>query len=267
MRNIDKYKEDIDKLCTTGKRLMICMHFETSPVEAEKAYKANLGDKYEEFKNKLPNFKLKYQSWYSEAKVLIKQLLPDRFEDFVKAYEKPRGRKSAEYGNYVIEDYLIGLTVTRSLGNAVVGPKAAVPVFRQQLSILESVNARFESSLFNIEQLVQADLFDSEIELAKQLSKNKLFRAAGVICGVVLEKHLKQVCNDHAIKITKSKPAINDLNELLKKEGVIDTGNWRYMQRLGDLRNLCSHNGEREPNKDDLDDLINGVDKIIKTVF
>ncbi|WON93645.1 HEPN domain-containing protein [Sphingobacterium sp. UGAL515B_05] len=267
MRNIDKYIEDIDKLCATGKRLMMSMYFETTPIEAEKAYRVRLGDKYEEVKKKMPSFKFKYQEWYSESKVLIKQLLPDRFEDFVKAYEKPRLRKNVEYGNYVIEDYLIGLSVTKATGDVKVGPSAAVPVFQQQLSILESVKARFESRLFNIEQLVQADLFDSEVEVAKQLSKNKLYRAAGVICGVVLEKHLKQVCIDHTIKVAKSKPTINDLNELLKKEDVIDTGTWRNIQRLGDLRNLCSHNGEREPNNNDLEDLINGVERIIKKVF
>ncbi|MBD1421990.1 hypothetical protein [Sphingobacterium chuzhouense] len=74
MRNIDKYKEDIDKLCKIGKRLMMSMHFETTPIEAEKAYRGSYGDMYEEIKKNLPNFKLVYQEWYSEAKVLIKQL-------------------------------------------------------------------------------------------------------------------------------------------------------------------------------------------------
>lgn len=130
MRNIDKYKEDIEKLCTLGKKLIVSMQFEINPKEVEKAYKENLGDKYEEFRKKIPSFKLKYQEWYSEAKVLIKQLLPDRLEDFVKAYEKPKGRKSADYGSYVIEDYLIGLRVTKSFGDLIVDTSAALPVFQ-----------------------------------------------------------------------------------------------------------------------------------------
>ena len=267
MRNIDKFKEDIDRLYETGNKLLHAMYLKQSPVEAKKSLKNLLHDKLDDYLKKLPNFELKYQSWYTESKILIKQLLPDRFEDFVKAYEKPKGRKSADYDSYVIEDYLKGLRITKSYGDLIVDPSAALPVFQQQLAILESVKSRYESSLFNIEQLVQADLFDSEIEVAKQLSKNKFYRASGVICGVILEKHLKQVCMDHSVKVSKTKPVINDLNELLKKENIIDTGNWRNIQRLGYLRNLCSHNGEREPNKDDLDDLINGVDKIIKTVF
>jgi len=267
MRNIDKYRADIDRLYAMGNKLLHSMYLEQSPVEAKKSLKTLLRENLDSYLQNLPDFDSKYQSWYSEAKALIKQLLPERFEDFVKAYEKPRGRRIAEYGNYVIEDYLIRLKRTKVYGDLIVGPIAALPVFQQQLYILESLKVRFESSLFNIEQMVQADLFDSEIEVAKQLSKNKFYRAAGVICGVVLEKHLRQVCFDHSVKISKLKPAINDLNELLKKENVIDVSTWRNIQLLGDLRNLCSHNGKREPNKDDLDYLINGTDRIIKTVF
>ena len=53
----------------------------------------------------------------------------------------------------------------------VVGTDAAIPRFRQQLNIVSSVKKRFESSLFDIRQLVQADLFDSELDAAKELNK------------------------------------------------------------------------------------------------
>ena len=39
-------------------------------------------------------FATPYQRWYSEVKVLIKQLLPDRLVDFVQHYEKPKSRTS-----------------------------------------------------------------------------------------------------------------------------------------------------------------------------
>ena len=43
------------------------------------------------------------QPWYSEAKVLIRQLLPDRLSDFVRHYEKPKPRKDITYESYRIE--------------------------------------------------------------------------------------------------------------------------------------------------------------------
>jgi len=70
--------------------------------------------------------------------------------------------------------------------------------------------------LFEIRQLVQADLFDSEIGAARELLENKFLRAAGAVAGVVLEKHLRQVCDDRGLKILKKNPTLGDLNELLK---------------------------------------------------
>ena len=44
--------------------------------------------------------------------------------------------------------------------------------------------------MFDIRQLVQADLFDSELDAADELGKKKFTRAAGALAGVVLERHL-----------------------------------------------------------------------------
>ena len=48
---------------------------------------------------------------------------------------------------------------------------------------------------------------------------------------------------------------------------VIDTPTWRFIQRLADLRNLCDHKKSDEPATDDIEELIAGVRKTIKTVF
>ena len=88
--------------------------------------------------------------------------------------------------------------------------------FQNQLLILKSARSRFESSLFDIQQLVRADLFDSEVDIARELLKNGFSRAAGAVAGVVLEEHLKQVCSNHNVKVKKKNPHISDYNEALK---------------------------------------------------
>ena len=82
------------------------------------------------------------------------------------------------------------------------------------------MKARFESSLFDIQQLVTADLFNSELDAASELAKKKFLRAAGALAGVVLEKHLRQVCKSHSVTIRKKK-----LNVQLLLE-VRDRGMW-----------------------------------------
>jgi len=264
--NLEKYKRDLEKLVKKGGSLLVAMQYDCFPEQIVKA----LGNNAEEFIKSLPNFRNDYQTWYSEAKVVIKQLLPDRLSDFERHYEKTKPRKDITSDNYRIEDYLQGLSISRDRGfqkELVVGPDAAIPQFQQQLAILKSISQRFESSLFDIRQLVQADLFDSELEAARELINHGFLRGAGAIAGVVLEKHLAQVADNHNIKTRKKNPTISDFNDLLKNGGVLDVPSWRQLQRLGDIRNLCDHNKDRDPTKEEVQELVDGVEKFTKTLF
>lgn len=266
--NLERYKNDLKDLARRGTAIELAMQLECHPDEFEELYQKRLGERYAEWVKKLPTLSRDYQSWYSEALVVIKQLIPDRVQDFIRHYEIAKGRKDVQWSNYTMEDYLQGLKVIRQPANRVlVEPSAAIPRFQQQVAILKSAEQRFESSLFDIRQLVQADLLDSEIEMARVLLKNGFARAAGTIAGVIIEKHLAQVCTNHNVKVTKKNPTISDFNDLLKNADVLETPLWRSIQHLGDLRNLCSHNKEREPTKEEVEDLISGADKLIKTLF
>ncbi len=265
--NLDRYRKDLYSLVDKGNKLHLAMQAEYLPEQFKSALKRR-GTESKEIAKALPSFNLAYQSWYSEAKVLIKQLLPDRLSDFVRHYEKPKPRKEITFESYRIEDCLQGITITRGWEKEkVAGPEAAIPHFRQQLAILASVEARFESSLFDIRQLVQADLFDSELDAAKELAKQNFTRAAGAMAGVVLEKHLGQVCDNHGIKNPKSAPAISDLGNALKNANVIDIPTWRFVQQLADIRNLCDHDKKVEPKVEQVEDLLAGVMKVKKTLF
>lgn len=265
--NIEKYKKDVEHLIDDGTLLLWAIQRESHQEDFDKLYKKEFGKKFEDLVKKIPRFANKYQQWYSESLALLKLLLPDRFSDFVKLYEKPKNRKSIEYGNYVIEDCLQSLIVTTSFGDRKVGPEAAISQFEQQLNIVKSIQKRFESSLFDILHLVQADVFDNELDVAEELLKKGFTRAAGAVAGVVLEGHLKTVCDSHNVKITKSNPTISDFNDALKNADVIEVPDWRRIQHLGDLRNLCDHKKKTEPKKEEIEDLIAGVKKVMKNIF
>lgn len=268
--NLDCYKDDLESLISMGNNLYLSMKLKCFPDKVRNALREEYGSKVEMEKiiKNLPSFAEEYQLWYSEAIELIKQVLPDRLLDFVSHYDRSKSRKSVTFESYRIGDYLQGLQVARiSSGELIRDRSAAIPHFRQQLAILKSVKRRFESSLFDIKQLVQADLFDSELDAARELAKHKFLRAAGALAGVVLERHLKQVCDNHNIKITKKTLCISDLNNALKDAGIIDTPTWRSIQYLADIRNLCDHNKKMEPTVDQVNDLLDGVSKITKTLF
>lgn len=257
--NLEKYKADLDKLITTGCGLQVGLYNELG-------IKYELGKTKEE-KAEFSKFRFKsgYEAWYGESIAVIKQILPDRLNDFIALYKNDK-RKEISFSNYVISDYLSGIAI-QQYGRIKAERKDAIPKFEQQLNIVKSLTQRFESSLYDIKQILQADLFDSEIDSAKELCRKGFLRAAGAICGVVIEKHLSVVCDNHLLKITKKNPCISDYNELLKNSNVIDTPVWRNIQRLADLRNLCGHQKEVEPTKPDVEELISGTDKVLKTIF
>jgi len=214
---------------------------------------------------KLPDFSGEYDAWYSAALRTIKQLVPDRFEDFTQLYKNEK-RKQIDFLTYSISDYLLGLK-TEKYGEVVVDKSAALPKMQMQRSILKSTAACFESSLFEIQAILQADLFDSEIDGARELAKNGFYRASGAVTGVILEKHLRQVCTNHNLPSRKPHPCISDYYQLLKEAQIIDVPKWRFIQHLADIRNLCDHGKDREPTKEDAMELAEGVEKVIKTVF
>ena len=193
-----------------------------------------------------------YEIWYSEALALVKSIFPLREKDFVSLYA-------------LIKNTIISSDLEKDL--KIGSYRDYRKNFKQQLNIIKSIERKFSSSLFEIKHLVQADLFDNELEVAKELNKKGFVRAAGAVAGVVLESHLQEICFNHNIKIIKKNPGINDLAELLKNNNVIEVHQWRKIQGLADLRNLCDHKKKVEPKKEDIDELITGVNKIIKNIF
>ena len=213
----------------------------------------------------------RYQKWYTRALAVVRQLIPERLPEFKEQYKLDK-RKGIDSSTYTISDYLLGLRVTEALSiEEVLSPfnsfTAFIMRFQNQMAILESAQTRVDSILADIKGIIRADLFDSELETTRELLKNDYFRPAGVVAGVVLEGHFSAVCENHMIKITKKNPGIGDYNDKLKDGEVYDTPTWRFIQRLGDIRNLCGHKRKREPTKEEVEELISGVEKVTKTVF
>lgn len=255
--NLSKLKKDLEKLVKTGNELLSdFLEVGEDKGGTKKSKKAS-------------KFFSGYQEWFSEALEVVRQILPNRIVEFETLYSQDK-RKELNNLTYGVQDWLLG---RRSGVNDLTGKKvfddfaAAVMKFQNQVQILESAKVRFKSTLFDIQQIVRADLFDSELDAAKELLKNGFLRGAGATAGVVLEKHLEQVCFSHNIIIKSKHPTIMTYNDALKNKNILDVPTWRFIQRLGDLRNLCDHSKDTEPKKEEVHELIEGIGKVTKTVF
>jgi hypothetical protein len=222
-----------------------------------------LGNK--EFETKRTLLMIDYEAWYTRALGAVRQVASDRLDDFVLCYKHDK-RKEIDSHTYTISDYLRGLSVTR-LGEEVFSShQAYYGKFMMQISIVSAAAQSADSVLNDIQTVLQAELLDTDLAAARELRKAKHLRSAGVVCGVILESHLKSVPARRNIPITKKKATISDLNDALKNASVYDVPMWRLLQRLGDIRNLCCHRKERDPREDEVEDLLVGTDKVLKEV-
>ena len=133
-----------------------------------------------------------YQKWYSAASETVRVLLRGRFDEFVGLYE---GKRTASVFEYGISMWLKGKNPRGSSEYAAVAE--VFQLFMTQLEILRSAQESVDAVLFDIEGLVQADLFSNELDGAVDLLKAGHIRAAGVVAGVVVERHIKQVALHH----------------------------------------------------------------------
>ena len=214
------------------------------------------------------NFGYLYQSWYSRAIRIVELLAPDRFKEFVRYYEVDPKRKITDITNYNIQDYIMGVGArTDHYKKPLWDTNNLVSIrIMNQVQILSSIENRVDTILADIEGHMYADLQNAELAAADQLKRVNL-RAAGSLVGVVLERHLQRVAQNHGLSIKKKNPTIADLNDPLKAATVYDMPTWRKIQLLADIRNLCTHSKDDEPKKEQVDELIEGVNHIIKTIF
>jgi hypothetical protein len=236
-------------------------HDEKAKAEGKAKPKGRIADRVDNvMKRRVLDFRTHYESWYSEALSVVTQILPDRITDFRQLYKQDR-RKAIDVETYTVSDYQIGLSTPR------VDPElTALAKFNQQVNIVTAAKKVLASRLADIRGVLQADLFDSELDTARELLKNGFVRAAGMVAGVVLERHLAEVVRSHKVTVRSRSPTISSYNDALKNAGVLNVPRWRAIQGLADIRNLCGHAAEREPTSEAVDELIDGVEKITKSV-
>jgi hypothetical protein len=216
----------------------------------------------------LMEFGAEYQAWYSRAIKLVEALGPERLEEFVGYYRIDSKRRATFYTNYVVQDYINAVGArTDHYDQPLWDVNNTVQTrIMNQSQILKSLSSRIDSVLQDVTGHLFSELQDKELEAAVSLMKVSL-RAAGALAGVVLERHLQRAFLNHGLSTRKKNPTISDLNDPLKQKGVYGVPTWRKIQLLADIRNICSHQKDQEPTKEQVQELIDGVNSIIKSVF
>jgi hypothetical protein len=187
-----------------------------------------------------------YQQWYSAARAVLAKNQPSRMAEFDQGYSEIKKLLQTRYVGKHEQFKLMDLITL-------------------QFEMLAAVPAHLRFSMYDIELTAYSILMDDELEAARYLHSKGFLRPAGALAGVILERHLKNLLRKHTPPIKYSEKAgLGKLNGLCK-DSVYDLVSWRKAQHLADLRHLCTHDKTREPTRDEIEELINGVSAILKS--
>jgi hypothetical protein len=135
------------------------------------------------------------------------------------------------------------------------------------LSTMEQLRAIFVAAKDDFEggylqstrTLVQAEVFDSEIEQAQELHKNGYHTAAAVVAGVVFETTLRELCDRNNIPHGK----LDKMNADLTKQGVYNKLVQKKNTAIAGIRNAAAHGKTTDYTESDVADMIRDVENFV----
>ena len=132
--------------------------------------------------------------------------------------------------------------------------------FRRIKAVFNAAKDDYQGGyLVSVKNLIQADVFDSELEQAQELLVSGYKLAAAVIAGVVLETALRDLCTKETINIGK----LDKMNADLAKTGVYNKLQQKRITALADIRNSAAHGKAEEFVEDDVKRMIEEIEQFL----
>ncbi len=133
-------------------------------------------------------------------------------------------------------------------------------IFLKLRAVFEAAKEDYEGGYLNsLRLLVQAEVFDSELEQASELLASGYIPAAAVTAGVVLEAGLREWCIDKGIGIGK----LDKMNSDLAKADAYNKLVQKQITALADIRNSAAHGHHDQFSKANVADMITEVQRIL----
>lgn len=115
--------------------------------------------------------------------------------------------------------------------------------------------------LTSVKNLVQAELFDSELDQARELLSSGYKGPAAVVAGVVIETALRDLCDQNGIAHGK----LDKMNADLAKAGIYNKLQQKRITALADIRNSAAHGDWTSFTDQDVTEMIRDVESFLAT--
>jgi len=138
---------------------------------------------------------------------------------------------------------------------------------KTNFSIFEGIKAIFlalkndykKGYLSSIKTLVQAEVFETQLEQAEELLKSGYRVASAVIAGTVLETALREICLREGVE----DGMINKMNDNLAKKGIYNKLQQKRIVALADIRNSSAHGNADKFEKKDVEKMIREIEDFL----
>lgn len=139
--------------------------------------------------------------------------------------------------------------------------------FEHNPSVLSRLRAVFLAAkedfeggyLSSVRHLVQAEVFSTELEQASELLAAGYRAPAAVICGVVLETNLRNLCKVHSLSVGK----LDKMNADLAKAGQYNSLVQKRVTALTAIRNSAAHGNAADFDDKDVQSMIEEVERLV----
>jgi hypothetical protein len=133
----------------------------------------------------------------------------------------------------------------------------------KMMAVFSAAREDFDGGyLTSIRSLVQAELFDSELDQSKELLKSGYKVPAAVIAGTVLETALRELC-DRNNNIPHGK--LDKMNADLARAGVYNANQLKRITAIAGIRNSAAHGKPDQFTDDDVEGMIEDVERFLAT--
>lgn len=132
--------------------------------------------------------------------------------------------------------------------------------FERMTAVFNGAKEDFEGGYLNsLRNLVQADVFTSELEQAGELLTAGYTSAAAVIAGVVLETTIRNLCTDRGI----AHGPLDRMNADLTKANTYNSIQQKRITAMAGIRNSAAHGKTDEFSPGDVKGMIDDVERFL----
>jgi hypothetical protein len=133
-------------------------------------------------------------------------------------------------------------------------------LFSRLRAVFLAAKEDFEGGyLCSVQNLVQAEVFSTELEQARELLSAGYHVAAAVICGTVLETNLRTLCDAQSLSPGK----LDKMNSDLAKAGQYNSLVQKRITALAGIRNSAAHGKIAEFSAQDVHSMIEDVERLV----